>query len=125
VHAGSIVVNDAWTRPTSAGMAMGVAYFTVRNDGTTDDAIVAASTPAAARVEIHQTTFADGMARMRPLKEIAVPAHGKIAVLPGGVHLMLVDLVAPLTAGTRVPLILQFRHAGRIEIGVVVEARTE
>lgn len=125
MRAGPIVISDAWTRPTAAGMPMGVAYFVVRNDGADDDVIVAASTPAAARVEIHQTTLADGMARMRPLREIAVPAKGKVAVAPGGIHLMLVDLVAPLAAGTRVPLILQFRTAGRVEIQLTVEARAE
>ena len=125
VRAGTIVVSDAWSRPTAAGMPMGVAYFVVRNDGATDDAIVSASTPAAARVEIHQTTFSDGMARMRPLQEITAPAHGKVAVSPGGIHLMLVDLVKPLAAGTRVPLVLQFRHAGRVEIQLAVGTRAE
>jgi copper(I)-binding protein len=125
VRAGSITVSDAWSRPTAAGMPMGVAYFVVRNDGATDDAIVSASTPAAAHVEIHQTTLADGMARMRPLREIVVPAKARVAVTPGGIHLMLVDLAAPLAAGTRVPLFLQFRHAGRVEIRLAVEARTE
>jgi periplasmic copper chaperone A len=124
-RAGSIVVSDAWARPTAAGMPMGVAYFLVRNDGATPDAIVSASTPAAAHVEIHQTTLSDGMARMRPLQEIAVPARGKVAVSPGGIHLMLVDLVKPLTAGTRVPLVLQFRRAGRVEVQLAVESRAE
>ena len=125
VRSGQIVVSDAWTRPTAAGMPMGVAYFVVRNDGVIEDAIVSASTPAAARVEIHQTTLADGIARMRPLREIVVPAKGSVAVAPGGIHLMLVDLSAPLSAGARVPLVLQFRRAGRIEIRLAVESRAE
>jgi copper(I)-binding protein len=125
VRVGSIVISDGWSRPTATGMAVGVAYFRVRNDGAADDAIVSASTPAAARVEMHQTTLADGMARMRPLKAIAVPAKATVAVAPGGIHLMLVDLATPLAAGTRVPLVLQFRNAGRIEIRLAVEARAE
>lgn len=125
VRAGPLLVSDAWARPTAAGMPMGVAYFVVRNDGATDDAIVAASTSAAARVEIHQTTLDGGMARMRPLREIAVPAKSQVAIAPGGIHLMLVDLVAPLAAGARVPLTLQFRNAGRVEIHLAVEARAE
>ena len=124
-RAGPLVISDAWTRPTAAGMPMGVAYFVVGNDGNAADTIVAASTPAAARVEFHQTTLADGMARMRPLAEITVPAKGKVEVAPGGIHLMLVDLAAPLAAGTRVPLFLQFRNAGRVEIRLAVEARAE
>jgi periplasmic copper chaperone A len=124
-RAGPIVISDAWTRPTAAGMPMGVAYFVVRNDGARDDAIVAASTSAAARVEIHQTTLTDGMARMRPLREVVVPARRQVAIAPGGIHLMLVDLAAPLVAGQRIPLVLQFRNAGRVEIRLVVAARAE
>ncbi|HTU67431.1 MAG TPA: copper chaperone PCu(A)C [Steroidobacteraceae bacterium] len=122
---GAITVHDAWTRPTAAGMPMGVAYFTLVNHGNVADAVVAASTPLAASVEMHQTTVVDGMMRMRPLPEIALPARGTVAVAPNGIHLMLVDLKAPLAAGTQVPLVLQFRHAGRVEIRLAVQARTE
>ena len=125
VRAGAIVISDAWTRPTAAGMPMGVAYLRVRNEGASDDAIVSASTPAAARVEIHQTTLADGMARMRPMREILVPAKGTVAIAPGGIHLMLVDMEAPIAVGTRVPLVLQFRRAGRVATSLAVESRTE
>ena len=118
-----IVIEDAWTRPTPAGMPMGAAYFTIVNGTGEDDALVGATTPAAARVEVHESTLEDGMARMRPLAEIRVPAHGRVAVTPGGIHLMLVDLTQPLVAGTRVPLTLEFREAGRMTIQLVVAAR--
>lgn len=123
VRAGTLVIRDAWTRPTAAGMPMGVAYFVVRNDGAGADTLLAASTPAAARVEFHQTTLTDGMARMRPLSRIDIPARSTVAVAPGGIHLMLVDVARPLAAGTTVPLVLVFRNAGRVEIRLAVESR--
>ena len=119
----SLVISDAWTRPTAAGMPMGVAYFTITNGTSADDVLIAASTPAAAHVEMHETSIEDGMARMRPLNEIVVPAGGSVAVAPGGIHLMLVDLVQPLEAGSRVPLVLEFRTAGKMTIELAVEAR--
>jgi copper(I)-binding protein len=118
-----LVVADAWARPTSAGMPMGAAYFTIINGTGHDDALIAASSPAAARVEMHETKIEDGMARMRPLAEIRVPARGRVSATPGGIHLMLVDLAKPLAAGTRVPLTLEFRTAGRLTVQLVVEAR--
>jgi len=121
----SIVVSDAWTRPTAAGMPMGVAYFVVHNQCKKADAIVAATTPAAAHVEFHRTTLDGGVARMRPLGEIPVPAQGKVEVTPGGIHLMLVDLVAPLTAGARVPLVLELRDAGKVRVELAVENRAQ
>jgi copper(I)-binding protein len=121
--ANTLVIGDAWTRPTAAGMPMGVAYFTITNGTRIDDALIAASTPVAARVEMHETSIEDGMARMRPLTEIPVPAGGRVAVAPGGIHLMLVDLAQPLEAGTRVPLVLEFRTAGKVSVELSVEAR--
>jgi periplasmic copper chaperone A len=115
-----IVIGDAWTRPTVDGMSMGVAYFTVTNRTGEDDILIAATTPAAARVEIHESMLEDGMARMRPLAEIRVPAHGRVVAAPGGIHLMLVDLAQPLVAGTQVPLTLRFRKAGPVTIRLAV-----
>lgn len=119
----TLVIGDAWTRPTAAGMPMGVAYFTITNGTRVDDALIAASTPVAARVEMHETSIEDGMARMRPLTEIPVPAGGRVAVAPGGIHLMLVDMTQPLEAGSRVPLVLEFRIAGRLTVELSVETR--
>lgn len=119
---GGIVIGNAWSRPTAAGMPMGVAYFTLTNHGQTADALIAASTPLAARVEIHESTIVDGMARMRPLSEIVISPGQRVAVAPSGIHLMLVDLKAPLAAGTRVPLTLEFRAAGRVTIELAVAA---
>jgi periplasmic copper chaperone A len=118
-----IVISDGWTRPTTDGMSMGVAYFTITNGTQRDDTLIAATTPVAARVEMHESTFEGGMARMRPLAGIRVPARGRVAVAPGGIHLMLVDLARPLVAGTRVPLTLEFRNAGPVTIELAVETR--
>jgi len=120
---GSLRIGHPWSRPTVAGMPMGVAYLSITNNGRTDDVLLAASSPVAARVEFHQTTLTDGMARMRPLAEIVVPAGATVKVEPGGIHLMLVDLRAPLEAGKSVPLELQFRHAGRITVQLSIESQ--
>lgn len=104
---------------------MGVAYLSITNNGTTEDALIAASSPVAARVEMHQTTISEGMARMRPLREIVIGAGKSVQIEPGGIHLMLVDLKAPLTAGTSVPLLLKFRSAGEITVQLKVEQRDD
>jgi len=120
---GTLVIGHPWSRPTAPGMPMGVAYLSITNNGKTADALVAASSPAAARVEFHKTTLADGMARMRPLTEIAIAPGATVKVEPGGIHLMLVDLKAPLEPGKSVSLVLEFRVAGKITVELSVEAR--
>jgi copper(I)-binding protein len=119
---GALHISQPWSRATAAGMPMGVAYLTISNRGKKADALIAASTPAAARVEMHHTTLVEGMARMRPLSEIPIPAGATVKIEPGGIHLMLVDLKAPLVAGKPVPLTLEFRVAGRITLELAAQA---
>jgi copper(I)-binding protein len=120
---GSLVIGHPWSRPTAPGMPMGVAYLSITNNGKDADVLIAASTPLAARVEMHQTTIADGMARMRPLGEIAIAPGTTVKIEPGGIHLMLVDLKTPLETGKQVPLELTFRRAGKVTVQLSIEAR--
>jgi copper(I)-binding protein len=61
--------------------------------------------------------------RMRELeKGLEIPAGGTVTLAPGGFHLMLIGLTAPLKAGTRVPVTLVFEKAGSIDIELDVQA---
>ena len=119
---GNLVIGHPWSRPTASGMSVGVAYLSITNNGALEDTLIAARTPVAARVEFHRTRFEDGMARMRPAGAVIIAAHATVSAEPGGLHLMLVDLAAPLVAGTSVPLVLQFKTAGEITVQLKVES---
>jgi copper(I)-binding protein len=120
---GTLVIDHPWSRATAPGMPMGVAYLSITNHGKDADALVGASTPAAARVEMHESSIVDGMARMRPVSEVAIAPGATVDIRPGGIHLMLVDLKSALARGTTVPLVLEFRHAGTLTVQLEVEAR--
>ena len=119
---GNLTISHPWSRATAPGMPMGVAYLTITNRGKAADVLVAASTPAAAQVEIHQTTMSDGMARMRPVQEVAIAPGRTVKIEPGGIHLMLVGLKQPLSPLDTVPLTLRFRDAGEITIQLSIES---
>jgi periplasmic copper chaperone A len=111
-------VEHAWSRPALAGR-VGVAYLTVTDTGA-PDRLVGASSPVAARAELHQSVTEKGIATMRPVDAVPV-ARGAPAVLaPGGYHLMLVDLKRPLVAGQSFPLTLTFAKAGALTANVTV-----
>jgi copper(I)-binding protein len=64
------------------------------------------------------------MQRMVPLADLPLPADGAVRLEPGGLHLMLVDLTAPLEAGANAVLSLRFAVSGALELEVpVVDAR--
>ena len=103
-------------------MPTGVAYLTITNNGSSDDTLISAHTPAAARVEFHRTIIESGMARMRPAGELVVRPRTTLNVEPGGLHMMLVDLKGPLIEGASVPLVLRFKSAGEITVQLMIES---
>jgi copper(I)-binding protein len=113
-------VDDPWARATPPGAKVGAAYMKIT--GATADKLVGASSPAAARVELHVTEKKGDVMRMREVKAYDIPAGGSFELAPGGSHLMLVDLKSPLKQGTKVPLTLRFEKAGEVKVELEVRA---
>lgn len=122
VTAGGLAVISAWARATPPGVDIGAAYVTIENRGGADDRLVGATTPAAEMVSAHETAEEDGVATMRTLADASVPAGGKLEMRPGGTHLMLMGLSAPLVEGDSVPLTLTFEHAGERTVQLEIAA---
>ena len=116
----SITVEEPWTRATPPGAKVGAGYMKITS--TAGDRLVGASSPAAARVEMHVTEKKGDVMRMREVKAYDIPARGGFELSPGGAHLMLVDLKAPLKAGAKIPLTLRFEKAGDVKVELQVRA---
>ena len=116
----SITVEEPWTRATPPGAKVGAGYMKIKS--TAGDRLVGASSPAAARVEMHVTEKKGDVMRMREVKAYDIPARGGFELSPGGAHLMLVDLKAPLKEGAKVPLTLRFEKAGDVKVELQVRA---
>lgn len=101
------LVSDAWVRLLQGGRPNTGAYMTLRNKTDDNLYIVAAESPAAERVELHDHVHDPerGM-RMREVERIVIPANGEVELRLGGKHLMLIDLVEPLEEGQSVPITL-------------------
>jgi copper(I)-binding protein len=107
--AGPISVESAWTRATAAAQSVGGGFMTIVNTGKADDRLVSASSPVAAEVQIHDMKMEEGVMRMRQLTGgLAVPAGARVELKPRSLHLMFMQLKAPLVAGQTVPVTLQF-----------------
>lgn len=117
-------ITGAWIRATPPGARTAAAYLTLTGTGTAGR-LVGAATPAAAAVELHAHVVEQGVSRMTRVPELAVPANGTVRLEPGGLHLMLIDIAAPLGPGTKVPLTLKFAAGEAVEVeALVVDART-
>ena len=116
------VVNP-WSRESPMMELAGAAFMVIVNNTDADDALLGASSPAAATVEIHQTTEAeDGTMMMAPVEEVPIPAGGVAELEPGGYHVMLIDLVQPLVEGEQIEVSLDFANSEPQTITVPVQA---
>jgi protein SCO1/2 len=115
-----VTVQRAWSRATPPGTTVGVAYFDIVNGGAADE-LLGMESAAAQRVEMHETTMTGGMMQMRQAASVPIPAAGRVAFSPTGLHAMLLQLKHPLKVGEQVPLTLIFRHAGRVQVLAVVQ----
>lgn len=118
---GHLTADAAFLRaaPPSAPVVGG--YVVIANGGEADDALVAAATPVAGRVELHEMAMDGDVMRMRELAGgIPVPAGGTVALRPGGPHLMLTDLGGPITAGETRDVILTFASGAEITVPFTV-----
>jgi hypothetical protein len=117
--AGPITVEKPWARPAASKSLPSAAYFTLRNSGPAD-VLEGVSTPVA-RASAHMTMDHGGMSMMHASPATPIPAGGMVEFKPGGLHVMLEGLKAPLAAGDRVPLTLTFKKAGKVVVDVPVQ----
>lgn len=115
VVVGDLAVSGAWSRASIGTGRPGIVYLTIRNDGA-DDVLTGLATPAAAMPMLHETVMEDGVATMPHVTAVPVPAGATVALEPGGLHAMLMDLTAPLEEGTTIPVTLTFEQAGEVTV---------
>jgi periplasmic copper chaperone A len=118
----SIEITRPWIRTSAGENRQTGGFFTATNKGREADRLVAAASPAATKVEIHQIKVIGYGIRMRPMeKGLGLPPDTAITLKPRGYHLLFLELKAPLVQGQRVPVTLTFEKAGTQQIEMVVE----
>jgi copper(I)-binding protein len=119
-------VSDPWIRATVPAQKATGAFMQIKAARATR--LVAASSPAAGRVEIHQMDMQGQTMRMHAVDGIDLPAGQPVNLASGGYHIMLLDLKRQLKEGEQVPLTLTVQGAdGKregINLSVPVKALT-
>lgn len=106
-----VKVEDAWVRGTVAQQKATGAFM--RLTPSANARLVAAESPVAGVVEIHEMAMEKDVMRMRQIPGLDLAAGRTMELKPGGYHVMLMDLKQPLQAGQNVPITLVFEDAAR------------
>ena len=115
-----LVIESGFARPVASG-GNSAAYLVLRSDAA--DVVTGAASDAFDVVELHETSAADGAMRMRPVERIDLPAGTRVALEPGGRHLMLMNARRDLPEGGALPIVLQFGSGKSLAIELPVERR--
>lgn len=119
----SLDVADAWSRPALG--PNGAVYLTI-DGGDADTALsgVSVSSDVAATAQLHQTVIRDdGLMGMTMIPEVEIPAGSTVMMVPGGVHVMLMELAQPLELGDTIDITLTFDDD--TELAATAEVREE
>src|SRR3982751_5636043 len=117
----SIEISRPWARASSATSLRAGGFMTLTNKGREPDRLIAATSPAAAKIELQGIKIAGPVMSMQPMeKGLGLPPDTAITLKPRGYHLLM-NLKAPLAKGQRLPVTLTFEKAGTRQIELVVE----
>jgi periplasmic copper chaperone A len=105
--AGAIGVSHAWIRILPAGLPAG-GYAILMNDGDSPIVLVGARSADFGEIMLHRSVTVAGTSRMLAVQGLAIPAHGSVALAPGGYHLMLMRARRAVTPGQHVAVTLLF-----------------
>ena len=115
----TIHAEGAWSRATSPNQQVGVAYLTITSTGA--DRLLGASSPVAAEAQVHEMVMDGQVMRMREVAGLDLPAGQTVSLMPGGYHIMLMNLKSRLTVGETFPLHLTFEHSPATDVQVRVQ----
>ena len=112
---------DPWVKAAEEGMTS--AFGTLTNATGRALQLISASTPSAGMVELHETMGdgSGGMSMQEKEGGFPIPDGGELVLEPGGDHLMLMDLAAPLQPGDEVELTLQCEDGTELVVTATVK----
>jgi len=116
----NVTVTDAWARATAPGQKSSGAFMKIMANENTK--LVGVSSPVAGVAEIHEMKMDKDVMHMAALSNgLDLPAGKAVELKPGGFHVMLMDLKAPLTKDSTVPMTLTLQDAKGVKSTVVLK----
>lgn len=123
---GDLEIEHPWSRATPAGATVAGGYFTIINKGGTPDRLLSISSDVSEKAELHEMGVKDGVMTMRPVEGgLDIPAGGKVALAPGGYHLMFIGLKRQPKQGEKFAATLTFEKTGTVNVEFAVEGMGE
>ena len=106
--------SQAWIRVLPGDLPAG-GYVTLENTGDQPATLRSVSSSEYGNVMLHKSSTEGGVGRMAMVESLAISAHGKAELAPGGYHLMLMKAATPVKIGDKVKLTLRFNDGSTLD----------
>ena len=119
--AGDLSLTGAFTRATLPNAPVAGGFLDITNNGAGDDRLISAVSPIAMVTQIHEMAMEGDVMKMRELPEgLVIRAGETVHLMPGGYHVMFMDLTGPLAEGETIKVRLNFEVAGEVDLDMPV-----
>ena len=106
--ADSIQISDPYVRMVPPNSPATAAFMELKNTSDKNHALVSAKAYFNKTTELHNHIHDNGVMRMRQVQQIDLPAGKSTALKPGGFHIMLIGLDAPVQKDQNIKIDLTF-----------------
>ena len=120
--ADSITIENTWSPEAPPVVKVMAGYMKINNLGKKDIKVISAESNLFKRVEIHLSEMKNGMMRMTKQDNLLIKANSHIELKPGGLHMMLMGKLKPITLGSIIPVTLTFNNNKKIKIKLKVKS---
>ena len=120
--ASSITIENAWSPEAPPVVKVMAGYMKIHNLSNKDIKIKSATSLLFKKVEIHLTQMKNGMMNMVKQESLTIRAKNYIELKPGGLHMMLMGKLKPITKGSMIPVSLAFDNGETVSIKLKVKS---
>ena len=101
-------ISNPWIKNLPPSVPVRAGYMTLHNPGSRAVSIASLSSDAFGSIEIHRTIAQDGMMRMERVATLTMEPDSTVQLVPGGLHLMMINPVEPTRIGDRLEILILF-----------------
>jgi periplasmic copper chaperone A len=113
--ASSLKAESGWVRWLPANLPA-AGYVVIRNEGDKPLKLTGADSQDYGMAMLHRSMQKNGSDSMEMVDAIVIPAHGSVALAPGGYHLMLTGAKHPIKPGDSVRVSLHFDDGETLQV---------
>ncbi len=117
----NITVHNAWIREAPPTIKIMAGYLQIENSSDKALVLVSAESNEFKRIEFHQSTIKEGIARMQQQDKIIITSHSTFTFKPGSYHLMLFNNTVPMREGMLTSINLTFADGETLRFDAMVK----